>query len=347
MSEFATHLVWENQTFPEPRLATIVVERPIPIVAKLFGVWEQDIETNFPHFPTDVTTYDGLFRLVQEVIVDQVNSLIARAAESVHLFVPRTEVWTRVLELARWDAQQATLHFAQEIWYHAACRDDPHAVAGGLLRDWAPEHLWTFLDLAEAIKVEGSARGWERAEPSLPPAEAPTPGGPRTRFLGLPLRSALPGQARKQPFAESDWFARRATTTTIGAKVSRRKRAQGRTRPASGPGGEAGHGVRGDSVGSTPDDADSLASEPEDAPSADPLDPEPDFRRHPNQWRLWVMRQERRKAERAASESIVSSREPGRPAPVQLKSMPIKPFKGDQDDIDRFLRGCDAHFRLT
>jgi hypothetical protein len=36
-SEFATHLVWENQTFPEPRLATIVVERPIPIIAKLFG----------------------------------------------------------------------------------------------------------------------------------------------------------------------------------------------------------------------------------------------------------------------------------------------------------------------
>jgi hypothetical protein len=29
-----------------------------------------------------------------------------------------------------------------------------------------------------------------------------------------------------------------------------------------------------------------------------------------------------------------------------MKSMPIKPFKGDQDDIDRFLRGCDAHFRL-
>jgi hypothetical protein len=92
MTEFATHFTWENQTFPESRLATIVVEGPIPIVAKLFGVWEQDIETNFPHFPTDVTTYDGLFRLVQEVIVDQVNSLIARAAESVHLFVPRAEV---------------------------------------------------------------------------------------------------------------------------------------------------------------------------------------------------------------------------------------------------------------
>jgi hypothetical protein len=94
---------------------------------------------------------------------------------------------------------------------------------------------------------------------------------------------------------------------------------------------------------SSPDDADSLASEPEEI-GADPLDPEPDFWRHPNQWRLWVMRQERRKAERAAS--VGSSRDPGRAAPVQLKSMPIKPFKGDQDDIDRFLRGCDAHFRL-
>jgi hypothetical protein len=156
MSEFATHLTWENQTIPEPRLATIVVERSITIVAQLFGVWEQDIETNFPHFPTDVTTYNSLFRLVQEVIVDQVNSLIARAAESVHLFVPRTEVWTRVLELARWDAQQATIHYAQQVWYHAACRDDPHAV--GLLCVWASEHLWTFLDLAEAMKVEGSAR---------------------------------------------------------------------------------------------------------------------------------------------------------------------------------------------
>jgi hypothetical protein len=30
---------------------------------------------------------------------------------------------------------------------------------------------------------------------------------------------------------------------------------------------------------------------------------------------------------------------------VQLKSMPIKPFNGDQDDIDRILRGCNAHFR--
>jgi hypothetical protein len=293
MTEFATHLTWENQTFPEPRLATIVVKRPISIIAKLFGVWEHNIESNFPHFPIDVTTYDGLFRLVQEVIVDQVNRLIARAAESVYLYVLRVEIWTRVLELARWDAQQATIHYAQEVWYHAACRDDPHAVS--LLRDWVPEHLWTFLDLAEAIKVEGSVRGWERAEPSLSPAEAPTPRGVRTRFLGLPLRSSVPGQARKQPFIESDWFARRATATTIGIKVSRRKRAQGRTRHAFSPGGEAGHGNRGDSVGNTSDDADSLASEPEEN-GADRLHPEPDFRRHPNQWRLWVMRQERRKA---------------------------------------------------
>jgi hypothetical protein len=139
MSEFATQLIWENQPFPEPRLATIVVERPILIIAQLFGVWEQDIEASFQHFPTDVTTYDGLFRFTQEVIADQINSLMARSTEAVNLFVPRAEVWAHVLELPRWDAQQATLHCAQELWYHAACRDDPHAA--NLLRDWAPERV--------------------------------------------------------------------------------------------------------------------------------------------------------------------------------------------------------------
>jgi hypothetical protein len=51
MTEFATRLIWENQTFPEPRLATIVVERPISIIAKLFGVWENDIKSNFSELP--------------------------------------------------------------------------------------------------------------------------------------------------------------------------------------------------------------------------------------------------------------------------------------------------------
>jgi hypothetical protein len=81
MTEFATQLVWENQGSPQPRLATIVVERPIPITAKLFGVWEQDIEASFQHFPSDVRTYDGLFRFPREVILDQVNSAIARATQ--------------------------------------------------------------------------------------------------------------------------------------------------------------------------------------------------------------------------------------------------------------------------
>jgi hypothetical protein len=260
--------------------------------------------------------------------------------------VPRAEVWARVLELARWEAQQATLHCAQELWYHAACRDDPHAA--DLLRDWVSERVWTFLDLAEAIKSEGSARGWEQAEPLLPPADPPTPGGGRARFLGGQLRGALPSQARRHPFSEADWFARRATAGTIGAKVSRRKRAQGRTRSASGPSGGAVEGARGDSVDRAPEgDADS-ASEPdfEREPGMDPLDPldpEPDFWRYPNQWRLWVLRQERRKAEREAS---VLSQPRGPDRAVQIKSMPIRPFKGADGDLDRFLMALEAHFRL-
>jgi hypothetical protein len=33
-----------------------VVEKPISIIAKLFGVWDQDIDANFPHIPIPSVT---------------------------------------------------------------------------------------------------------------------------------------------------------------------------------------------------------------------------------------------------------------------------------------------------
>jgi hypothetical protein len=41
--------------------------------------------------------------------------------------------------------------------------------------------------------------------------------------------------------------------------------------------------------------------EPDAEGDEDPLDPEPNFQRHPNQWKLWVMRRERRKADTSGS----------------------------------------------
>jgi hypothetical protein len=104
------------------------------------------------------------------------------------------------MEMATWDAQQTTLNYAQAISFAAACRDDPHHA--GLLRDWASEGVWTVLDLAEAIKSEGSARGGEQVPPSLPPVGAPTPGEVCARFSCGPLRSALPSQARRHAFEQ-------------------------------------------------------------------------------------------------------------------------------------------------
>jgi hypothetical protein len=135
MSDAMPTLTWETQAFPEARLATLVVDKPVAILSRLFGVWDADIDENHPNIP-ETTTYEGLFKHTEEVIVDQVSSLLARATDSINLF-PGGEARTRAIKLARINAQQATLHYVQELWYHAACRDDPQA--DELLREWEPE----------------------------------------------------------------------------------------------------------------------------------------------------------------------------------------------------------------
>jgi hypothetical protein len=333
-------LDWQTQVFPEQRLASLVVDKPLAILAKLFAVGEADIDANHPDIP-DVTTYNGLFRWVQDVITDQITSLMARSADTVNLYADRIEVLKRLLEI---DAQQATLHYAQELWFHAACKDDPQA--SDLLADWEPERPWTFLDLPEALKHEGTLRNWAQAESSPHPNEPSTLAAACARLIGIPRRSVLPSQVRKHPFAEPDWFVKRATAATIGSRVSRRKRAKGRTIAGSvdsaRPTGEA-EGHHEDPAEHREGEDDGSASEPElGGLRDDPLDPEPDFRRHPNQWRLWLMRQERRRAERP-----VEPRGLGKVPPVQGKSQPIKHFKGGDGDLDRFLRAIKAHFRLA
>jgi hypothetical protein len=75
-------LDWQTQVFPEQRLASLVVDKPLAILAKLFAVGEADIDENHPDIP-DVTTYNGLFRWVQDVITDQITSLMAPSTDTV------------------------------------------------------------------------------------------------------------------------------------------------------------------------------------------------------------------------------------------------------------------------
>jgi hypothetical protein len=307
------------------------------MLTKLFGVWEADIDANHPTVP-EATTYGGLFKLVQEVIVDQITSLMARAVDSVNLFSGvYEEARARLLELATIDAQQATLHYAQELWYHAICRDDPQATE--LLRDWTPDRVWGFLELAEAIKSEAAARNWEQIESTLSP-DPPTPGIPRSRLIGIPLRSVLTSQASLRPFTEADWFTKRATTATIGIRVTRRKRARAPTM-GTRPGGEA------EALPEPPINDEGSGSEPEPEGEQDPLDPEPSVQRHPNQLRLWVMRRERRKAGSASALRADPRGVAGRNPPVHAKSQTIRHFKGVHGDLDCFLRALKAHFRLA
>jgi hypothetical protein len=107
-------------------------------------------------------------------------------------------------------------------------------------------------------------------------------------------------------------------------------------------------GIATPEVGSNADSG--SESEPEDSGVRDPLDPEPDFRRHPNAWRLWVARAERRRTEKAsgpAAAATASSAERGhRPSAPTKPPMP-KAFHGADGDVERFIRQLADYFSLA
>jgi hypothetical protein len=71
-----------------------------------------------------------------------------------------------------------------------------------------------------------------------------------------------------------------------------------------------------------PDTDTDSGSESEPEPSGD-LDPEPSFRRHPNAWRLWAARAERRRAAGRASGSAAAATASS--AVPEHRSAPSKP----------------------
>jgi hypothetical protein len=186
--------------------------------------------------------------------------------------------------------------------------------------------------------------------------------------MAVPLRTtaAIPSRRGTTPFRERDWFKKRSSTA-LAVKVNQRleKVKLGLTRlitegtpEVSGAAGTSAvdpqlseAGIATPEVGSNADSG--SESEPEDSGVRDPLDPEPDFRRHPNACRLWVARAERRRAERekasgpaaAATASSSAERENGPSAPTK-PPMP-KAFHQVDGDVERFIRQLADYFSLA
>ena len=69
-------------------------------------------------------------------------------------------------------------------------------------------------------------------------------------------------------------------------------------------------------------------------------DPEPDLGRHPRRWRAWANRRARERAMRQANEfvqSMLAQRRPEEPQDKDCKVSDPDPFKGDPEDLERFL----------
>jgi hypothetical protein len=353
-SAATTAFEWTLERFPDPRLATNVVEKPRALISALFGVPETELPVTIPR----VATYEAVFDAIQHCIVDTEKALIAMATEAVQSVVERLEATQRLYELARYDAQLATLHLGAELLYHATCRNDPQA--SDLIKKWVPEKAWEFLDLAVALPAEADPMGWKRAEFSPSSSVPPVPQLALPKLMHVPLRStaAIPSRRATKPYPERDWFRKRSSNlvTKVAQRLAKDK--QGLTRLLTEGAGEVS-GAAGTSAvesqlseeaGRSPPERGSDAgsdseSEPEVSGDADPLDPEPDFRRHPNVWRLWAARAERRKAEKVRGPTTSASTSSAKPAPN--KSPLPKKFTGADDDVDRFLGQLTDYFGLT
>ena len=77
-------------------------------------------------------------------------------------------------------------------------------------------------------------------------------------------------------------------------------------------------------------------SDPDDSDNSD-SDPEPDFRRHPKRWRAWVRRTEELRAFRRIGTSTPVKRQ-------DVKTPDPKVYKGDPDDLNRFLLQVENKF---
>jgi hypothetical protein len=90
-------------------------------------------------------------------------------------------------------------------------------------------------------------------------------------------------------------------------------------------------------------------NEPEPSGDLDPLDPEPNFRRHPNAWRLWAARAERRRAEKVSgpAAAATASSERGNRSSGPTKPPLPKTFTGADGDVERFIRQLTDYFGLA
>jgi hypothetical protein len=351
---------WTLERFPDLRLASAIVESPRTVLASIFGVPANDLPADI----ADVATYDTVFETAQKWVVVIEKALIAAASEAVHTVVERIEATQRLHELALYDAQLVVLHLAGELLYHAYCRNDPKSA--DLLKSWAPEQVWEFLDLNQALRAESDLQGWKQDEFSPSSAAPPTPQAAIPKLMAVPLRTtaAILSLRGTTPFREQDWFYK-STSTALAVKVNQRlekvklsltRLIMKGTPEVSGAAGTSAVDIQlSEQAGiATPEpgsNADSGSeSEPEDSGVRDPLDPEPNFRRHPNAWRLWVARAERRRAEKAsgpAAGATASSAERGdRPSTPTKPPLPKSSNCAD-GEVERFIRQLADYFCLT
>ena len=275
----------------------------------------------------------AVFRNLQEHLREEINMQLKQLEPTLSGLRERKAATEKVQEVALSKLTEQVSNVETQLQTYVAL--------GGSI-DWEPTRRVEVPDL-RAIVDERIANGTYQQQmhrvstvaPPLPPsAKKKAPQGV------LPLRSPITTRLRSataQIESES-----RDSSEPEGQRESSRPRQPRTPTPVS---------ESADSTGSAPAREPAVAGggggDPDDDDSD--TDPEPDPERQPKRWRAWVRRTERMKALQEFSERLGKAQPP--PPPPQEKQTDFKTpdpkaFKGEADDLDRFLQQLENKFSM-
>lgn len=358
-------LHWEARPYRDDQSRATVVEDPMTLLSKLAPEFKRRLmDIGQP------VTYEEFHRKAQKHLEEEVNEQLRQVEPLIQTLREEAAAREKALDAAQVHMvkQMSTLR----VELHRLARRDPSSLA-----EWEPTARISPPNIRREIEsritsgmYQVMAHAPTSVVPPIPPARR-RPWAPQGRLsIGYP--EPAPAVAEAIETEEEDEGQNSGPAGGCGSSAGGQNPAEGRGGSVGGSGsanagcgspvgsrlslagsdhgGPAGSsrsasGDRGGPAGSIPGPVERPEWPEDDSGS----DPEPDPRHYPKRWQAWVKRGAQHRAMRDAAQFLreVVPQAPQRVTPLaEFKVADPKAFKGEPEDLDRFLHQLEDKFSM-
>src|SRR6266550_4256858 len=348
------HIDWTVRPYHDTKTKSVAIRDPVALLSKLAPTiqWTEPLERD------RALTCETFFLEVQEMLLKQANTQLGQVESRIETLKEETLARGHIVEIAR-------SYLVKQV---STLRIQLLALSSkGDSTTWKPTAQIESLELVAELErrissgvYQSVARAHHASSiPPIPPStrrSRPAYNLPKqASYVPVPRESAETLISSEEPAdgdteRESGGDPPNSQAETIGSATSREglvgshggsaDSPRGSAVDPPGPSGQMGDrdGPRSGQPGGGPewpdDDSDS--------------DPEPDSRRYPKRWQSWVKRRAERQAMNNAAQFLrdVIPQQPTQQVIHDFKSPDPKCFKGDPEDLDRFLHQLEDKFCL-